>query len=672
MQLLPAHFGTSFLWHKAGQGVFYVNAAAALEVDMWLAFELSVLLTFTCWLARSYKVELNEDITARISDLRAAEQGGEDIPLEAYREVLHELTRDSEYQDLTGEVMVDEEGLIVTQGEGSEPSAPNCSAFHGCDECIEGGCAWCLSARSCKPDEAWQCQGQEDHVGYGGIGDHTSCPTAEEIDERRRERRARRAEAREDALKKKEKEKELEQKEKLKRMAGIDGDLNPEEEEAAYDKIERYNDLLRRSQLAEEEYGSRYPYETLGVDSTSSSNDIRKAYRKLSVMFHPDKNPGEEEKALADLAFKDIVAAHDILSDPEKRAIFDDMGGAEAPESFNSQAAYEEYGKKNHDNFYGGHKFIHPLTESLWERRVGSGDTVWLIEFYAPWCGACQSFIPTFKQIAERLAEDHSVDVEVGSVNCETNKAICGDWFGIRSYPTLLAVNDKHGTRQEYQGAKSVGDVTSWIKKVAKEWKWLFVQSDIITMTSKEEFNKEVVDSEYFWVVVFMDGFDCSACKTAKTNAMRLSASLRGYHEDVQVGMVDCEEPDAFELCYGEEDGQGLPSRPHAPVVKGYGSGAKPQNTRGEILYNTNEVEPHIALEMLDHTIRLVLSDRLNNTSAVGMANDGSYAENEKDEKDEKKEPDSPPEPMWNGPTRRTPIAWGGTGGQIPNRPMIN
>ena len=107
-------------------------------------------------------------------------------------------------------------------------------------------------------------------------------------------------------------------------------------------------------------------------------------------MFHPDKNPGEEEKALADLAFKDIVSAHEVLSDPEKRAIFDDMGGAEAPESFNSQAAYEEYGKKNHDNFYSGHKYIQPLTESLWERRVGSGDTVWLVEFYAPWCGAAK------------------------------------------------------------------------------------------------------------------------------------------------------------------------------------------------------------------------------------------------------------------------------------------
>ncbi len=634
----------------------------------------SLSLLFLCSLlfANSYKVELNEEITAKLSDLRSRsqemERDGDPVSMEEeyymMKDLLNEMTKDPEFQENEEEMMA---AAINEEGEAEEPSPPNCSAFHGCNECIEASCAWCLAARSCRPDEAWQCQGQEDHVGYAGIGSHTVCPSAEEIDAARRERRARKAEAREEALKKKEKEREIEQKEKLKNAAGEGSEV---EEDAAHDKIERYNELLKRAQLAEDQHGSKYPYETLGVDSTASSSDIRKAYRRLSVAFHPDKNPGEEEKALADLAFKDIVAAHEILSDPEKRAIFDDMGGAEAPESFNSEAAYEEYGRKNHDNFYSGHKFIHPLTESLWERRVGSGDTVWLIEFYAPWCGACQSFIPSFKQIAEQLAEDTSVDVEVGSVNCVTNPTICGDWFGIRSYPTLLAVNDKHGTRQEYHGSKSVPETKSWIQKVAKEWKWLFVQSNIITMTTKEEFEKEVVASELFWIVVFMDGFDCSACKTAKTNAMRLSASLRGY-TDVQVGMVDCEEPDAFELCYGEDGGQDLPSRPHAPVVKGYGSGGKAQNTRGEILYNTNEVEPHVALEMLDHTIRMVLNDRLNNTSAVGMANDGSYAENEKDKEEDKKEPERP-EPMWNGPVRRQPIAWGGTEGQLPNRPRLN
>ena len=279
------------------------------------------------------------------------------------------------------------------------------------------------------------------------------------------------------------------------------------------------------------------------------------------------------------------------------------MGGGDQPESFNSQEAYEAYGKANENNYYQGHKFITPLTASLWERRVGSGDEVWLVEFYAPWCSACQNFLPHYKEIADDLQDDSGI--EVGAVNCVSSEEICSEWFGIRAYPTLLAINDKWGMRQEFHGPKSVDGVKSWIRKVEKEWKWLFKTSNIIMIENKEQFQHEVLNSTTFWVVAFMDGMDCSACKTAKTNAMRLSASLRGFYKDVQVGVVDCEEPEARELCY---DDQQLPSRPHAPVVKGYPTGIKATNSRGEVLYNSNEVEPHVALEMLDHTLRMAFA----------------------------------------------------------------
>jgi len=156
-------------------------------------------------------------------------------------------------------------------------------------------------------------------------------------------------------------------------------------------------------------------------------------------------------------AFKDISAAYELLNDPQKRAMFDDIGSGEEHESFNSQEAYEKYGKANQDNYYQGHKHITPLTETLWERRVGTGDEVWLVEFYAPWCGACQNLLPTYKAIADDLAEDASI--EVGAVNCVTQPTICGDWFAISAYPTLIACNDKHGTRQEYHGPKVWDDV---------------------------------------------------------------------------------------------------------------------------------------------------------------------------------------------------------------------
>jgi molecular chaperone DnaJ len=64
-------------------------------------------------------------------------------------------------------------------------------------------------------------------------------------------------------------------------------------------------------------------YQILGVSRDASDSDIKKAYRKLAIQYHPDKNPGDSE---AEEKFKEISAAFDILKDPEKRAKYDQFG----------------------------------------------------------------------------------------------------------------------------------------------------------------------------------------------------------------------------------------------------------------------------------------------------------------------------------------------------------
>jgi len=74
------------------------------------------------------------------------------------------------------------------------------------------------------------------------------------------------------------------------------------------------------------------PYATLGVKKDASQADIQKAYRRLAKNFHPDLNPGN---TAAEDKFKEISAAYDLLSDPNKRARFDrgeiDASGTERP-----------------------------------------------------------------------------------------------------------------------------------------------------------------------------------------------------------------------------------------------------------------------------------------------------------------------------------------------------
>ncbi|KAG5550562.1 hypothetical protein RHGRI_015502 [Rhododendron griersonianum] len=65
-------------------------------------------------------------------------------------------------------------------------------------------------------------------------------------------------------------------------------------------------------------------YKILQVDRNSSDDDLKKAYRKLAMKWHPDKNPNN--KSQSEAKFKQISEAYDVLSDPQKRAIYDQYG----------------------------------------------------------------------------------------------------------------------------------------------------------------------------------------------------------------------------------------------------------------------------------------------------------------------------------------------------------
>lgn len=72
-------------------------------------------------------------------------------------------------------------------------------------------------------------------------------------------------------------------------------------------------------------------YEVLGVSKGASADEIKKAYRKMAIKYHPDKNPGDKE---AEEKFKEAAEAYDVLSDSEKRARYDQFGHNMGPQGF--------------------------------------------------------------------------------------------------------------------------------------------------------------------------------------------------------------------------------------------------------------------------------------------------------------------------------------------------
>lgn len=101
----------------------------------------------------------------------------------------------------------------------------------------------------------------------------------------------------------------------------------------------------------------RDPYEVLGVGRNADADDIKKAYRKLALKYHPDRNPGDKA---AEEHFKEAASAYEILSDPEKKARYDRFGHAGAGGGFhggggmNMEDIFSQFGDIFGGAFGGG------------------------------------------------------------------------------------------------------------------------------------------------------------------------------------------------------------------------------------------------------------------------------------------------------------------------------
>ncbi len=82
-------------------------------------------------------------------------------------------------------------------------------------------------------------------------------------------------------------------------------------------------------------------YEVLGIDKSAGAEEIKKAYRKKAMQYHPDRNPGDKE---AEAKFKEVGEAYEVLSDEAKRSRYDQYGFAGVDPNFNPNAGFGDFG----------------------------------------------------------------------------------------------------------------------------------------------------------------------------------------------------------------------------------------------------------------------------------------------------------------------------------------
>ncbi|XP_003744350.1 protein disulfide-isomerase A6 homolog [Galendromus occidentalis] len=221
------------------------------------------------------------------------------------------------------------------------------------------------------------------------------------------------------------------------------------------------------------------------------------------------------------------------------------------------------------------------LTPDTFSKRVLNGDQVWIVEFFAPWCGHCKNLAPEYKKAARALKGIAGV----GAVDADQHKSLPGQ-YGVRGFPTLKIFVPGNSKPIEYQGARTADGIADAVLREMKNLvnKKLGKSSgsggsssgsggsgndkDVVQLTS-ENFRKLVLDSKDIWLVEFYAPW-CGHCKNLAPHWAKAATQLKGQ---VKLGAVDSTVYQELAQEYGVRG---------YPTIKYFPAGPKDSNSAEE------------------------------------------------------------------------------------------
>ncbi|XP_054166340.1 dnaJ homolog subfamily C member 10-like [Oppia nitens] len=194
-------------------------------------------------------------------------------------------------------------------------------------------------------------------------------------------------------------------------------------------------------------------YELLGVGKDADNRDIRKAFKRLALSKHPDKNKSDPK---AHENFLKITRAYEVLKDEEMRKKYDQFGeDGLKDDSSGHRYQYHSWKYYNEDfGIYDNDEEIITLSKSDFETSVTNSPYVWFINYYSPQCSHCHHLAPDWRKLAKEL---DSV-IRIGAVNCEEEWILCRQQ-GIRSYPSLIFYPES----DSYEGKRETQSMVEYV-----------------------------------------------------------------------------------------------------------------------------------------------------------------------------------------------------------------
>ncbi|XP_039757287.1 protein disulfide-isomerase A6 homolog [Pararge aegeria] len=227
------------------------------------------------------------------------------------------------------------------------------------------------------------------------------------------------------------------------------------------------------------------------------------------------------------------------------------------------------------------------LTPSNFERLVTKSDEIWIVEFFAPWCGHCKNLVPEYQKAARALKGI----AKVGAINADQHKEFTKK-YGVTGFPTIkMFVGNK---QNPYQGQRTAEAFVDAALTAAKEKAYETLgkkaggstsdKSAVVELT-ESNFKELVLESDDMWLVEFFAPW-CGHCKTLEPHWAKAATELKGK---VKLGALDATVHQMIASRFGV---QGY------PTIKFFPSGKKTSESAED--YNGGRTSSDIVTWALD------------------------------------------------------------------------